>query len=269
MSDDRARCRSRAAPGRRIDRALQKLRAALEHRGITAGVVLLGSLIADSAKAATIPAGLGARISTAATAAVPSAGISAWWYRQGLVSGYIVAGAVFTLICGLIPLSGQWAKPRTLVSTNTPPPAVKVAAPQPTATEIRQALTVDEIVDELGRILDRPLTSLNKTRCTILVEMIPYADIGRAMEAMDVRWAKNAKLRAEELSLRSSIAQDWARQDPSNALSWVMRSMRKGSDEFSIRWERQRLLSGRSERSGRCPSRVWMMVAPPIRAALA
>ena len=226
------------AAQKRINRALQKLRAALGHRGITAGAVLLGSLIAYGTKATTIPAGLGVRISTTATTAVPSTGIAAWWYRQGLVSSYVVAGAALTLICGLIPLSGQWATPRKPVTPHTSDSVVETAAPQPTATEIRQTLSVDEIIDELGRILDRPLTSLNKTRCRILVEMIPYGDIGPAMEAMDGHWTKSAKLRAAEMNLFFGIAPKWAKQDPSSALNWVVRSMR----EFSVRMTRKGLL---------------------------
>lgn len=94
---------------KRIERALEKLRAGLTRRGITSTSVALAVMLENNAVGAA-PAGLAAAVASAAVTAVPLAAPSAWVAVLGLMntSKMIVVGCgVVALVGGGIYLAGQ------------------------------------------------------------------------------------------------------------------------------------------------------------------
>lgn len=83
----------------RVERALEKLRLRLAHRGVTSTAAALGLALAQQAGAATpsLPAGLAGSVTSAALAASESAGTAGAWVGFMSRKGILTAGAVLAL----------------------------------------------------------------------------------------------------------------------------------------------------------------------------
>jgi RNA polymerase sigma factor (sigma-70 family) len=205
---------SENATGKRVDRALEKLRAHFASRGVVATSALLAEAIgANSVQAA--PAGLAAAWSGAALAGAASAGTAG-------VLGKILAMTTKTKLflgaaaLALLATSTFWEYQK-IAQLN----AELAAARQDLA--MRKKLAADEAnrpLPTLAQVLhEGGLNPLDSARDALrLVENLKPGEIRAALEVLNKRPARTDD---DIYMLRNLLMARWAQSDPNAALAWI------------------------------------------------
>lgn len=130
---------SEEAARKRVSRALERLRLALEHRGVTATGVLLATAL--TATTFTVPAGLGATITTTALTPITAAAVTnASLLTMKSLSAKVAVAVVVVACAGgagtLVVQNWNSAQPDSATATATPAPAVADKAGQAAPTAV-------------------------------------------------------------------------------------------------------------------------------------
>jgi RNA polymerase sigma factor (sigma-70 family) len=113
----------------RVERAIDRLRAALAKRGVTSTVTALAVALAARA-VGSVPAGLAAQVSHAAVATVAAGGALGWGLLKlaALIKGQaLVAAGVVLLLAGVIFVPQLWEKSRGTTSNQSAAPIASAA----------------------------------------------------------------------------------------------------------------------------------------------
>ena len=241
-----------SAAKKRLERAMERLRAALRGRGIAVAIPLLMTLLPDKASASTVSAAFVDRVSAVSLTKLASAGPAVWWFRYWPIPRFIWMGAATTLMCGVWPMIASLQEPAferqpaavegtltdMLVRRATASPPVP-----PTRPLIREDMTVPEIVEVLAKLYARPLTSLDEERCRLLWKQIPEDQAKEALLLIDEIWPASTKRLCDKSNIhsRSDLCAAWLKHDPDAAVSWAVARLRPGADEYVNRWQWCRL----------------------------
>ncbi|MGK0184768.1 MAG: RNA polymerase sigma factor (sigma-70 family) [Verrucomicrobiales bacterium] len=224
---------------KRVERALARLRTVLLKSGTTVGVAMLGSLLTSRVDAAAIPSTLSGKISATALLKLFNGGLTAWWFRHGLLPQYALAAATIVCIGSALPMLGNSLRVNA-VSPQAPDenviPAESPVEPQTFA--IHEPQSLEEVIIALGKLLAQPPTSLDRARCSVLFGRIPEAQAGRAFALMDQTWPESTMRRTDQIGFnwRYRVIQHWGKDDPEAALAWVLRNTKLGGPLYLERF---------------------------------
>jgi len=140
----------------RVERAIDRLRAALAKRGVTSTVTALAVLLSARAVGA-VPAGLAAQVSNAAVATVAAGGALGWGLLKlaGLIKGQVlVAASVVVMLAGLVVVPHFWDKNRGTTTNQSAAPIASAAANGNAVKRVSAAKTTRSNVMVLHIIAD-------------------------------------------------------------------------------------------------------------------
>ena len=201
---------SEEAARKRVTRAIEKLAAALQRKGIAVGTASLGTTMAGFG-ATPLPASVISQVAAHAWQAAPAAG---WTSLSSWLKPFL-AGVITTSLVAATTLAVQ--KSRASSSSSAPQSAAKQEDPRSSYLRpISDAATLDDLIAEIKRAKAGPAHAITSLRLDAILERIGIADIPAFISL-----AHDKLTIAEQAACYEPLLERWVQVDGDAAISFI------------------------------------------------
>lgn len=234
------------AARKRVTRAIEKLAAALQQRGLAVGTTSLGATMASLGS--TVPAPVISQITAHALKAVPAAG---WSGLASLLKPFLT-GVILSAFAAGTALAMQ---ARRQAAAPLPPVSAESVDKDPASGRLLGAETsFDDLIAEIKRTNAGPKHSLTKLRIGAILEKISIPEIGGF-----ILLAHDKLTPAEQAACFEPLLGRWLSADPAAAMDFVLtHEVTKAADKVSHTNMKLALFSKWGDRE-RAAAQEWLL----------